>query len=200
MRNRVQRLGRQRQHDGEQPADAERRGTVDRSGAVAQLRAAGRSWQEMHPEQQAVEKNSACSTSCTRPSRSVRSYNTGQMPREQRPVEDARTPAAASRARGGAPEPARASSRSALLAPACDGPERQRARHPGPRPAEQKQRRRHHHQQHVLDHVHPEQRVGVGVDRRVDREDERREPAVEGSTAPTLGAAAPVALRRPPSR
>ena len=59
--------------------------------------------------------------------------------------------------------------------------QRQRPPHPRPRPAEQDQRRRHRQQQDVLEHVHPEQLVGVAVDRRVER-DARSSPGPRRTT------------------
>ena len=41
--------------------------------------------------------------------------------------------------------------------------------------------------QHVLNHVHEEQTVGIRVDRRVDRDHESEQAAVEGCSAPPLG-------------
>ena len=50
--------------------------------------------------------------------------------------------------------------------------------------AEQQQRRDHHEDEHVLDHVHPEEVVGVGVDRRDEGQQHQHDAAREGGRPP----------------
>ena len=144
----------------------------------------------------AVPKKSACSRSCTAWFRSVRSNSAGRchassMPlksdeRRQRRGEPAKR--AADRASAG---PASAAARAGAAS------EGKRPRRGAATDAREQERRRDHHQQHVLHHVHPEELVGVRVDRRVDRGASVEQPAVE-ARPPSRGRLS--RSRRPPMR
>ena len=104
-----------------------------------------------------MPKNSACSRSCTSGLRSVRSNSAGTCQASSTPLKSTNAgsgerPTRDARRRRAKPR-ARTTGRRSV--------ERERPQEPWPRPAEQEQRRRDHRQQDVLDHVHPEEPVGV---------------------------------------
>ena len=89
--------------------------------------------------------------------------------------------------------PTRSGAVRAPLAEAAPEPsprvQRQAAPQADPRARQDEQRRRDEQQQHVLDHVHPEELRAQQLDRRGQRDREHREGGVEAGAAPALGCA-----------
>ena len=67
---------------------------------------------------------------------------------------------------------------------------RERLPEPRPRPADHEERRSDRQEQHMLEHVHGERGVRVGVDRGVEGKHDHGEPCVERDGTPTAVAAA----------
>ena len=108
----------------------------------------------------------------------------GDMPHEQhaREQQEARQRAPEGPAEG--TKRRRALSLAEAVAERLAGAERERAPQANPRAAEDDQRRGDGEQQHVLDHVRPEQLRAERVERRIQGQHDRGQAGVEGDASP----------------